>query len=526
MKHIIIFRAALLCILVAIGVSLSGAYAQPRAQEQEHAVYLPLVIGSAASGPGNPIPVRFVDDSGRAAHAAIGPQGGTLSATAADGTRFELSVPAEALDFSETITMTLVLRAENLPLSGGLIGAVSLEPAGLAFYEPATLRIIPATLAPGYQTIGFAYNGSGEQFHLRPLAPIPGAVQLQAAEIAITMEIISIRPYGVGRGSQADIDRQLQQPAPSDPMDALDQSMLDKLRQISALGETYDRVVEPNLQRAKTDVSVTDQALRQIDQWWHLVEMYGLMPRFDNQIAHAKALLGDVLEHAASISADRCYTQKRPEEGFRLLRWVRYAKKYLPGAPLIAEFEAKLAKCLKFELTFHSTITETGSGYGYYYELRANTTLRAAQSTRATGSGPLDWIDFHWTAGGICQFSTQGESSTFDTSSAGFGLSMVPISRTSPAVKLTLRYNPGVPYENTTMSCPGANPISWHTHAWSTYFTEMHEYEREGSAMQAKVQVVNAGSFTGWVYHHTTTGPSGQAVVEDTQIEIAHAPER
>ena len=103
---------------------------------------------------------------------------------------------------------------------------------------------------------------------------------------------------------------------------------------------------------------------------------------------------------------------------------------------------------------------------------------------------------------------------------------MAPVSRTSPAVKLALRYNPGVPQENTTMSCPGAKPISWHTDGWSTYFTKMHEYEHDGAAFRASASIVNAGNFTGWIYHHNTSGPGGQAVVEDTQIAIAHVPER
>jgi hypothetical protein len=58
------------------------------------------------------------------------------------------------------------------------------------------------------------------------------------------------------------------------------------------------------------------------------------------------------------------------------------------------------------------------------------------------------------------------------------------------------------------------------------YFTTMHEYERDGTAFRANAQIVNAGRFTGWVYHHTTSGPSGQAVVEDSQIDIVHVPER
>jgi hypothetical protein len=145
---------------------------------------------------------------------------------------------------------------------------------------------------------------------------------------------------------------------------------------------------------------------------------------------------------------------------------------------------------------------------------------------RAAGLLAIGLDDFHWIGGGSCAFATQGESSTFDAASAGFGLSMAPVSRTSSTVKLALRYNPGVPYENATMSCPGGKPISWHTHAWSTYFAQMHEYERDGTAFRPSAQIVNVGSFEGWIYHHTTTGPGGQAVVEHTQIDIAHVPER
>jgi hypothetical protein len=519
-------HATLLFVLIAFGAHLSGVSAQPRAQEQKHAVYLPLAIGGgAAARPVDPVAVRFIDDTDRAAHAAIGPDGGTLSATAADGTRFELVVPAEALDFTETITMTPVLRAENLPLSGGLIGAVDLEPAGLGFYQPATLRIVTPAPAPGFETIGFAYNGAGEQFHLRPLALGAGNIQIQAAEVTISIEIVSIRPVGAGRGSQADIERRKAQPAPSDPLDLLEEGIL-LLQHYAALHEFYHRILGPDLRRAQTDASQFDQALREVDAWLYFVRAAGLTETFAFEIAEAKVLLIDTLPRAAAASADRCYTQKRPEEGFRLLRWARYARKLLPGAPLIGEIEAKLAKCLTFEITFHSVITETARGYGYYYELRTATTLRAAGSTRATGSAPLEWVDAHWTAGGPCQFSMRGDGSTFDATSGRLGFSMAPVGRTSPAVNLTLRYDPGVPAEHTTMACPGGGGFSVSTTAWSDYFTKTHDNERDDAGFRATAQVVNAGSFTGWVYHQTTTGPSGQVAVEDTQIEILHTPQR
>ena len=53
----------------------------------------------------------------------------------------------------------------------------------------------------------------------------------------------------------------------------------------------------------------------------------------------------------------------------------------------------------------------------------------------------------------------------------------------------------------------------------------MHEDEREGSAIQANVQVVNVGQLpTAGLSPHNHWAKR-QAVVEDTQIEIAHTPE-
>jgi hypothetical protein len=76
-------RITLLCLLIVFGVSLSGAYAQPRAQEQQHAVYLPLVASGAAST--QPTPTQPTPQAGFLASrdyltynaaTAIDPQGG------------------------------------------------------------------------------------------------------------------------------------------------------------------------------------------------------------------------------------------------------------------------------------------------------------------------------------------------------------------------------------------------------------------------------------------------------------------
>src|SRR5687767_3163986 len=56
MNHSTYLRTTLLCLLIAFGVSLSGVYAQPRAQAQVPAVYLPLLLSGARSSVPTPTP--------------------------------------------------------------------------------------------------------------------------------------------------------------------------------------------------------------------------------------------------------------------------------------------------------------------------------------------------------------------------------------------------------------------------------------------------------------------------------------
>jgi hypothetical protein len=535
-------RRIMLCLL-ALGL-LSGTVHPAHAdQPLAHTIHLPLLAGGGKPGDPPPTPttptptpptpeptrpvVQVAHDPGRAASAAIGPEGGELQATAADGTRFELAVPPGALEFTELITMTPALRAEGLPLSGGLLGAVSLEPAGLELYQRATVRIIPPAPAADLLTVGFAYSGSGERFHLRPLTPPAGASAQQVVEPAITMEIISIRPVGAGRGTQADVDRQLAGPPPDDLGELLDELNAQLSADISRLDDYYGRHLLPELYGAIGGPASLDRALRLFDGWVYFVKAYGLSEAFADEIAMGERLLAEALRQEAGASAERCYSQKRPEEGFRLLRWMRYAQKLVSSAEADA-IAAKLRGCLTFELIFHSQITEGGFGdpYGYRYVLEAKLTLRPGLGTRATGSGPLTWQEAAWIGDDqSCTIAIAGLDSTFDAQQAPFGLSITPVSRTSPAVKFTLQYSPGAPSEQTSILCPQTPPVTASTAAWKQYFDTMHAYEREGGGYRTTAQVVGAGSFTGWVYHHTTSGPSGQAVVEETRIDIAHAPQ-
>jgi hypothetical protein len=59
MQHTVKLRTALLIIFAGLGTTLSGAYAQPHAQEQQFGVYLPLVMGGSTSQAPSPTPAPW-----------------------------------------------------------------------------------------------------------------------------------------------------------------------------------------------------------------------------------------------------------------------------------------------------------------------------------------------------------------------------------------------------------------------------------------------------------------------------------
>lgn len=143
-----------------------------------------------------------------------------------------------------------------------------------------------------------------------------------------------------------------------------------------------------------------------------------------------------------------------------------------------------------------------------------------------TGSAPLTAIDMHWIGSGDCMSQMALTPATFDAESGEYGLSITPVSRTSPDVNVRFAYSPGAPKEQTTLLCHGVPPIPGETSAWISYYTEMHSYERVGEGFVARSQAAGMRNFSGWTYSHTTTGPGGQHVIETTEIDVVHIPER
>jgi hypothetical protein len=162
--------------------------------------WLPGKSTKTASGPpidfttpGKALNVKVTLDKKHTASDKISPDGGTLSLTSADGSKFMLEVPAKALDAETTITMTALKSMDGAPLDNNRPAAVQLEPSGLFFNEMVTLTIVPANEIQTKQQIAFGYEGDGKDYHLALVDPESKDIKIKLMEFS-----------GAGVGSAGD----------------------------------------------------------------------------------------------------------------------------------------------------------------------------------------------------------------------------------------------------------------------------------------------------------------------------------
>ena len=138
-----------------------------------------------------------------AASAWLGPAGGTISTSAADGTTYQLDVPPSALSDATPVTMAPLDSVDALGLSGGQARSVYLGPTGLMLAVPAVLTITSGKAAPsGLRLVGFDVADDGTTTDVIPAV---------ADGSAIKVLVFHFSAPGAGFGTSQDV----QQLAPS-----------------------------------------------------------------------------------------------------------------------------------------------------------------------------------------------------------------------------------------------------------------------------------------------------------------------
>jgi len=387
------------------------------------AVYLPASVG--AQGPLNVTPT--LDSSHAATHMFRAALGGTLTTSGADGTVFTLTIPANALLSDESITMTPMLSVDGLPVSGGFVAGVQLEPDGLRLFRPATLTIQPPVPVPVDQQAPFSYHSSGQDFSFYPLAMGSG----------ITFNLVHFSGEGLGQGSQT------QSFTPNDPESGLQNQAAQLINQeracpgcdpqfqskLQALFQQYfDQVVVPLINQALTDDSVAVSAIAQALAWARQIELLGLAqtPPFDMDEQFILQSLPPILANGFNKAYGRCQNdtaaRDRMTEFQTMLGVIRSLALMGNEDPsgLIPNYKQKLAACAlgRLKLDFDSQADGTNfsivNGSAHVQASNAMLTLDQNTFQYSAASVPLQELSVTYSPSDAqdCSIVTPGVGTT------------------------------------------------------------------------------------------------------------------
>ncbi len=146
-------RAFLAFLLLAVTACTAGGAGQSTAGGSSPT--------QAEAESGEPLVLTSTPETDAAAEGTVTlVEGGTISATASDGSTFELVVPPGAVAEDTVITMTPLRDVAGLETTTPIY-AVELEPDGQQFHELVRLTITPATPIPLAEQVAFEAAGDG-----------------------------------------------------------------------------------------------------------------------------------------------------------------------------------------------------------------------------------------------------------------------------------------------------------------------------------------------------------------------------
>lgn len=327
------------------------------------------------------------------AQAVIGPQGGEVSVTGSNGVIYTLSVPPDALRFEMTITLRPISAIPDLPLSGGLMAAVFVEPESLVFDIPATLKMTPPAdfpAAAGPLALAFAFEAKGQEFHLYPFDASAGQsnagahlASLQAAANFIPpwSDLAKLRNgggYGQGSGTAKDVKEIRKKPAAKAQNRTEQRLAVSQLDELEPLPES---LVKEEVKSGKEAEAIL-QKVEQADDWNKLMNTLDAYSEYlrhggdkyefnrklnekilDLLVDKAKKLLdknkGDCLTQNDFKAQELVERLTNPKSSFAKAFAERFKQKH--GQQAFDDLKNKRVTC-SFELTMDSKLTFTAEG--------------------------------------------------------------------------------------------------------------------------------------------------------------------
>ncbi|MSU61417.1 MAG: hypothetical protein EXS31_03315 [Pedosphaera sp.] len=134
-----------------------------------------------------PVPVNVgpQPDASQSAGAVITPeQGGQLEITDTRGVFYQFTVRSNLVREPVVVRMTVITNFTAMPLENRFRAAVVFEPDGFEFRGPAELKIRFPEPMPELEMVGYAFNGAGGEFHLKPWETATNEVTLTVSHFS------------------------------------------------------------------------------------------------------------------------------------------------------------------------------------------------------------------------------------------------------------------------------------------------------------------------------------------------------
>ena len=520
----------------------------------------PLTIASSPAAPlpltGAGVTITSSLDTKNQVQAAITPSGGSLALTDARGNKFSLTIPANALLSTTTITMTPVTSIAGLPAGGTFNAGVQLEPDGLELLQPALLTIALASSPSVDSIIPLGWHGGGQGIYLNLVQPQSNS---------LTMVLNHFSGAGVASGNDAYLTAQLLNVA---NVLELDQSWiaywLNKGRLADLLGHDGDGGSDLEMARqifANGYVDIQhfmelaletkdDDTLQCAIQWASAYEntrqvTFSGVSTFDGGIG--STIYNFILQAGTIVKNDYsqlCLSTHDPIIGFNLVGFFRANIIDAAGgnAGSFSDLQSILKSCSPTpSLNFQSEIAGTNhfstSGGSEMAALDAKVTAQVTLAGTVTqdsfngsgngytsyllnGSAPDNYtFTFNGTAvtpAGSCTASqgpfsgstlvVTSPQSRIDyqftpTLSADAKLyngqtlaQFCPVYKTKP-VAVTLAVNPGSPQDSVVTDCPGASIGPLPTNYWQGFWNTTHGAASAENGVITGWQIPGSSSF-------------------------------
>ena len=378
--------------------------------------------------PTNPVDVAVELDTERTVEALIPLEGGSISATGADGTLYTLKIPADALLNETTIGLTPVTSIAGMPFGGEPTYAVQLSPEGLFLYNFATLTITPAEDFPLDEQIVFGYLEDGLDLILAP--PV-----VDSNEIKILVQHFS--GNGVTKGFLADIEPERQrlggtterilENAISIELALTRQGAVGKARRdlfAKLLRQYEEEVVKPRVAAAGESCANGELAIETVLRLDGIRQLLGLSEGsqgIDHLIRLFEKYPGllDAATWACVVEEYELCVEQHIIHRMKQVLVVVKARYFLLGLAdnaVVELAEGFTEQCLTFKLEFESEATFSYLGDGYESRVTSEITLRFnPDDFTISGEAPAPLVNEHveWFITGCDVTSVTGDG-TFE----------------------------------------------------------------------------------------------------------------